>query len=116
MDNDPSVSGALRAVLRSHGFSTEQFASAEAFLEFPNLENTWCLITDVRPAGMSGFQLKHRMMDTTPNLPIIFITATRDDTIRARALNGGAMEFFYKPVVLEDLITCLARALADRKA
>jgi FixJ family two-component response regulator len=116
VDDDSSVSSALRTVLRSHGFSTEQFASAESFLEFPNLENAWCLITDVRLTGMSGLQLQQRMMDTTPNLPIIFITATRDDTIRARALNGGAIGFFYKPVVLEDLLACLTRTFADRKA
>jgi FixJ family two-component response regulator len=55
------------------------------------------------------------MLDLNSDLPIIFITATRDDTIRARALNGGAIGFFSKPVVLEDLLACLARALAGRK-
>lgn len=115
MDNDSSVSSALRTVLRSHGFSTEEFTSAEAFLDSPNLENAWCLITDVRLTGMSGLQLQRKMLDLNLDLPIIFITATRDDTIRARALNGGAIGFFSKPVVLEDLLSCLARTLAGRK-
>lgn len=110
VDNDPSVSSSLRAVLRSHGFITEEFVSAEAFLESPRLENAWCLITDVRLTGMSGLQLQRKILDLGLSLPIIFMTAIRDDTVRVRALDAGAIGFFSKPVVLEDLLNCLSRA------
>lgn len=109
VDNDSSVSGALRTVLKSHGYLSELFASAEAFLESDNFGNAWCLITDVRLTGMSGLQLQRKLIDLDVNLPVIFITAFRDDAIRARALQAGAVGFFQKPVVLEDLLGCLSR-------
>lgn len=109
VDNNSSVSGALRTVLKSHGYLSELFASAEAFLKSDNFGNAWCLITDVRLTGMSGLQLQRKLIDLDVNLPVIFITAFRDDAIRARALQAGAVGFFQKPVVLEDLLGCLSR-------
>ena len=108
VDNDTSVSSSLCAVLRSHGYNAEGFASAEAFLN--SAENAWCVITDVRLTGMSGLQLQRRMLDRSLGLPVIFMTAIRDETIRARALEAGAIGFFGKPLVLEQLLDCLSNA------
>jgi CheY-like chemotaxis protein len=44
-------------------------------------------------------------------IPIIFITAKRDETVRLRALEDGAVAFLYKPFSDTDLLQALKPAL-----
>src|SRR4051795_9398401 len=57
VDDDEAVGNALQRMLRSHGFATEVFASAEQFLNAPELQSAACLILDVRMPGMTGLAL-----------------------------------------------------------
>jgi FixJ family two-component response regulator len=120
VEDHASVSNAIVAFLRSHGFTAEAFASAEAFLQSFEENGRWCLlISDVQLPGMSGLELQHRIIDAELDLPIIFITAFPDDMIRSRAMDAGAVGFLTKPVTDDDLLACIGSACrrnADNKA
>jgi FixJ family two-component response regulator len=88
----------------------ELFASAEEFLRSGRLPGTGCLILDVRMPGMSGLDLQEQLIASDTPIPIIFITAHRDEATRARALERGAVDFLRKPFNDEALLDAIARA------
>jgi len=113
VDDDEWIRGALEALVRSLGFATRTFASAEAFLQSSVVGETRCLILDVQLPKMSGVELQHHLSHLGFEIPIIFITAYPDERVKARALNGGAICFLHKPIDLQGrrLVECLHAAL-----
>ena len=111
VDDDDSLRNSLANLIRSVGFRTQGFASAEAFLGSDQARETACLILDVRMAGMNGLDLQRRLVAEDWRLPIIFITSHTDADARARALAAGAVGFLYKPCREEELLGALNAAL-----
>src|SRR5262245_59947629 len=111
VDDDASMRGALRNLLRSVGLRAEAFASAEEFLQAGQLQDTACAIVDVRMPRMSGLELQQHLAMTNCSIPLIFITAHGDEETRARALRAGAVDFLYKPFREEVLLSAIQSAL-----
>jgi|SRR5262245_53322243 len=111
VDDDESFRIAMATLMRSFGFGASSFASAEEFLESPQLGETSCVISDVQMPGISGLELQSRLASDNRQTPIIFITAFPDPRIRERALAGGAIGFLTKPFDGQALIQCVDRAL-----
>jgi FixJ family two-component response regulator len=111
VDDDESIREAIQSLLRSVGFRAETFASAEQFLQSDQIENTVCLILDVRMPGMSGLELQRRLIATQCRIPIVFVTAHGDEEARSRALQEGAVEFLLKPFSEEALLNTIQAAL-----
>jgi FixJ family two-component response regulator len=111
IDDDASVRVATNRLVRSLGYVTHAFASADEFLRSPQVNATSCVIADVHMPGMNGVELQRRLRAQGSRLPFIFITAFPDESIRARALEGGAVELLAKPFDAATLIKCLDVAL-----
>jgi FixJ family two-component response regulator len=111
VDDDDSVRGTLHELLRSAGFSSRTFSSAEDFLGSGHLQETACLITDIRMPGISGLELQARLNAERCKIPTIFITAHGDEEMRFQALREGAVEFLPKPFDDEVLIESVRAAL-----
>ena len=111
VDDDESVRAAMSSLVRSLGYKSCAFCSAEEFLTSPRLHDASCLITDVQMQGMSGLELQDELAVRRPDLPVILITAFAEEQIRKRAEAAGAVAFFSKPVDGHALIGCLDATL-----
>ena len=111
VDDDDSVRVTLQELLRSAGFFSRAFESAEDFLGSGDQQETACLITDIRMPGMSGLELQARLNAEHCRIPTIFITAHGDEEMRLQALRAGAVEFLPKPFDDEVLIESVRAAL-----
>ena len=111
VDDDDALRNSLDDLIRSIGFRTQGFPSAEAFLSSNQACDTACLILDVRMPGMNGLDLQRQMVAANWRIPIIFITSHADDGARVRALEAGAVAFLYKPFHEEELLTAIDAAL-----
>jgi FixJ family two-component response regulator len=111
IDDDSSVRAATDNLLRSLGYAVCTFVSADEFLRSAHLNDTSCVIADVQMPGMSGVDLQARLLAQGYRVPFIFITAFPENTIRARALEAGAICFLTKPFDRLTLIRCLDAAL-----
>jgi FixJ family two-component response regulator len=111
VDDDESVREALPDLLRELGFAAKAFASAEAFLGAEGGARTSCLILDVAMPGMTGLELQQELKRRGQHIPIIFITAHADRTLRPRVLEEGAVEILFKPFSEAALVDALALAL-----
>lgn len=114
VDDDASVRVAISNLLRSRDYVVHAFGSAEEFLGSAQLNDTSCVISDVQMAAMNGLELLANMRMQGYVAPFIFITAFRDEGVRARALKAGATCFLTKPFAPPTLIACLDAALLDR--
>jgi len=114
VDDDESVRESLPDLLWQFGFAAKAFPSAEAFLESETLGDTRCLILDVAMPGMSGPDLQHELRRRQQKIPIVFITARSDETIRPRLLAQGAIECLFKPFSDAALLDALNAALRMR--
>ena len=103
-------------LIKSLGYATATFASAEEFLVSGRLHDTACLITDVQMPGMSGVDLQSRLAAEGHCPPVIFVTAYPEAATRERAMSTGAFGFLSKPFREESLIACLNLALERHRS
>jgi len=111
VDDDVWLRNSLANLIRSVGFRSQEFASAEAFLASGEARAAACLILDVRMPGMNGLELQRRLIAADWQLPIIFITSHADDAARAHALAAGAVAFLLKPCRDQELFDAIETAL-----
>jgi len=97
VDDDESVRESLPDLLKEFGFAASTFSSAEEFLASDRVRQTKCLILDVAMPGMPGPDLQQELIRRRQEIPIIYITANRDKTIRRRLIEQGAVECLFKP-------------------
>ena len=113
IDDDESIRVATSSFVRSLGFDATAFSSAEEYLRSTQRYRASCLISDVQMPGMSGLDLQSHLATQGHRVPIIFITAFPDDSVRSRALAQGAVCFLEKPFDSQALSRCIDMALRD---
>jgi FixJ family two-component response regulator len=97
VDDSESVRESLPDLLQDMGYAALVFASAEAFLASGCAERADCLLLDIAMPGMSGPELHRLLTDAGKTPPVIYITASHDDTVRAQSLAQGAVRCLLKP-------------------
>jgi FixJ family two-component response regulator len=116
VDDNESVRDATNSLVRSLGYATSTFSSAEEYLQSGRARETSCLITDFQMPGMNGLELQLRLMADGYRAPVIFVTAFPIEKLRTHALEAGTFGFLSKPFDAEQLIECLDQALQKQGA
>jgi FixJ family two-component response regulator len=98
-------------LLRQFGFAVRAFSSATEFLASDAVAESSCLILDVRMPGMSGPDLQRELKRRARALPVIFITASPDESVRQPLLKQGAVECLFKPFSETALCEAICTAL-----
>lgn len=111
VDDDESIRESLPDLLRELGLSAISFSSAKDFLTSESMPQAKCLLLDIAMPGMTGFDLQRELNTRGVRIPVIFITAQKDDALRNRAYENGAVGFLLKPFSDIDLQTALTNAL-----
>lgn len=111
VDDDESVRESLPDLLREFGFAAHAVSSAEEFLASDRVGETRCLILDIAMPGMTGLDLQRELKILGHQIPIIFITAQKDEAVCSRAFEQGAAEFLLKPFSDTALLEALNKAL-----
>jgi FixJ family two-component response regulator len=111
IDDDKSVRAATLRLVRSLGLPAFSFASADEFLQSPHVNDSSCVIADIRMPNMSGVELQSLLIAKGQPIPFIFITAFPEERIRTQALEAGAVCFLNKPFDGKTMVECLTVAL-----
>ena len=112
VDDDESVRESLPDLLNEFGYSVRTFSSPLEFLASDAPDQTRCLLLDIAMPGMTGIELQAELKRLDKQIPIIFITATRDDALRARVLEWGAAACLSKPFSDTALLEALRSVMA----
>ena len=113
VDDDESVRESLPDLLKEFGFASRSFSSAEDFLGSDEIRQTRCLLLDILIPGMTGLALQRELKVRGQDIPVIFITAQKDEGLRARALEQGAVDLLIKPFSDTALLAALRAAFPD---
>ncbi|MCL6702849.1 response regulator [Pseudomonas sp. T1.Ur] len=111
IDDDDNVRSSLDSLLRSYGYSVHLYENAETFLTSGMVVSMDCIVSDIQMPGMNGLQMYQRLLDQGYLTPVIFITASTEDSPRFAARKLGACCYLAKPFEGQHLINCLATAL-----
>ena len=111
VDDDESVRESLPDLLKEFGFAARAYSSAEEFLASGCVDQISCLILDYAMPGMTGLELQSSLKRQGQKVPIIFITARGDESVRPRALEQGAVACLFKPFSDTALLDALNSAL-----
>jgi FixJ family two-component response regulator len=115
VDDDISVRESLELLLKSAGWRSETFASAQAFLAHKRPIAPCCLVLDVSLPGLNGLELQQQLAECT-DMPIIFITGYGDVPMTVRAMKAGAVEFLTKPFKDDVLVDAIRGAIERSRA
>jgi FixJ family two-component response regulator len=116
VDDDLSVRKGLERLIRSVGWKTETFGSAQEFLASARTEAPTCIVLDLQLPGLSGLELQKQMTEAGVETPIVFLTGHGDIPASVKAMKAGAIEFLTKPVDEQDLLNAIQEAIErDRR-
>ena len=110
IDDDEILRETLRSLLSAHDHAVELYDSAEAFLAAVGASKANCLLVDVYLGGISGIELGRGLAAAGFRFPIIYMTGSTDDTVRARAIQAGCVAFLTKPLTPPALDEALMAA------
>jgi len=111
VDNDEGFRDALQLFLRTFALRVEAFASGEEFLRSSRLDAVGCVILDLAMPEMSGLEVQQQLAARGLQIPIVFVTAHRDDYLGQRATAAGPLAVLRKPVDHEELVGVVREAL-----
>ncbi|MEX2488524.1 MAG: response regulator [Pseudomonadales bacterium] len=104
VDDDEAVRHGLGMLLETVGHEVRAFGSADDFLANYEADRPACLILDIRMPSVSGLELQEVLAERGLHPPIIFLTGYGNVPAAVKALKGGAIDFFQKPVDDEQLL------------
>jgi FixJ family two-component response regulator len=111
VDDDQAIREALDDLVKSCGYESRLFSSAEEFLTFAPRAEIDCMLVDVKMPGLTGIELQAELNKQPDRPPMIFMTSYKDERTRTAAMDGGAFAFLGKPVDTNRLIGCLESVL-----
>lgn len=114
-DDDASMCAMLSAHLTKRGFEVETFTSAQAAFDAHRSREFDVVVTDLNMAGMDGLELCERVVQNSPQTPVVLITAFGSLETAIGAIRAGAYDFVPKPFEIETFVLAIERAARHRE-
>jgi FixJ family two-component response regulator len=110
VEDDVSMMTGIERLLWAHGFATEAYASAEAYLDHAAVSRASCLVIDIHLGGMSGIELRRRLAASGSTQSVIFMTAVDNELTRKEAMAAGCIAYLPKPFPANLLLDAVGKA------
>jgi DNA-binding response OmpR family regulator len=116
VDDEACVRESVSSLLRSAGYKSKEYASAEEFLTWGCWDDSACLILDVRLPGMGGLELQRYLAGKQPGRGIVFISGHATENEETWSMMRGAIAFLRKPFSDESLLAAVETSIARQRA
>ncbi|TVT33375.1 response regulator transcription factor [Marinobacter vinifirmus] len=111
IDDDADVRDSLKWLLESVGLKVQAFENALEFFDQADVNQSGCIVMDVRMPGLSGINAQKKLPEHNIELPVIMISAHGNVDMAVTALTQGALTFIEKPFDDQLLIDHVHNAL-----
>jgi FixJ family two-component response regulator len=111
VDDDEGICRALSRLLRSQGFRSRSYSTAQAYFDESDALNPSCALVDIRMPELDGLALVRQIRAGGNDVPIVFMTAAGDIPTIVGAMREGAVDVLAKPFTLEQLGAAITRAV-----
>ncbi len=101
--------------LRKAGYGVEAASDGGEGLAAFSPEKFDLVITDLKMPGISGIEVLRRIRETTPDIPVLVITAFGNVETAVEAMKEGAHDFIGKPFHRDQLLLAVEKALERQR-
>ncbi|HHL40573.1 MAG TPA: sigma-54-dependent Fis family transcriptional regulator [Deltaproteobacteria bacterium] len=115
IDDDAAMRAALEEALRRRGYGVDAAESGDEGMDLFGEGAYRMVISDMKMPGMDGMDVLRAVKGTSPETPVLLITAFGTVEKAVEAVKAGAFDFILKPFTLEALETMVAKALSQRR-
>jgi DNA-binding response OmpR family regulator len=115
VEDEPNIRELVCLHLRHEGYTCEAIADGKVALDRAETEPFDLMVLDVMLPGLDGLSLCRAVRNRTPNrdVPILMLTARREESDKVVGLESGADDYMTKPFGVRELVA-RARALLRR--
>ncbi len=114
IDDDAKTTRALKIRLQLAGYEVLTAADGVYGLELAMESKPDLAIIDIMMPFGGGFSVAYRLRERAQDVPVIFITASKQAGLRKKASELGAVDFLEKPYQSEELLAAVTLALKGR--
>lgn len=107
VDDDGPILQALRIRLNHEGFDVRTFNNGTSALQALDEFQPSVALLDINMPGLDGLNVASQIKTSTPECALVFLTASRDVSLRAKAANLGAHAYMEKPYAARELVECV---------
>jgi DNA-binding response OmpR family regulator len=104
VEDEPSIAEVVELYLRRAGFQVQALSDGSAVLNLLEQRLPDLLVLDVMLPGVDGFSILRWLRDRS-DVPVIFITARREEVDRIAGLELGADDYVVKPFSPQELVS-----------
>jgi DNA-binding NtrC family response regulator len=112
VDDEPAFRQSAERALRMQGYTRVQLASdGAAALRLLDQSQVAVAFLDITMPGMDGLTLLEKILERSPSTACVMVSARDEIALVMRATRLGAVDYLVKPIVPDQLISSLERAL-----
>ncbi len=112
VEDDSRIRMLAASVLREHGYTVREAASAEAALADAALSSVDLLLTDIVLGGMNGRDLADKLLAAHPHVRVLYMSGYTENAVTQQGILDPGLNFLAKPFRPEELLLKAAEVLA----
>ena len=116
VDDNEELLYSLCRTFRNAGYLVTSAPDAETAIDGLLETAPDVVLTDLRLPGRSGLDVLRAVRDAFPDVPVLLVTAYGDEDTWGAARQLGAFAMLTKPVLRQELLGTVHRALTRRAA
>lgn len=101
--------------LESKGYQVETVNNGSDAVEKSNEAHFDIIFLDENMPGISGLEALSRIKEKKPQVPVVMITKSEEESIMEEAIGGKIADYLIKPVNPNQILLCLKKNLDHKK-
>jgi len=114
VDDERSMREFLEIFFRREGYEVATAENVEQALLAVEADDYDLVITDIQMPDRSGLELLHEVRETSPETPVIMITAFATTENAIAAMKEGAHDYITKPFKVDEIAVVVEKALEKK--
>lgn len=115
VDDEETVRTILAKFLYNEGFEPIEATQGEQAIELYRMIKPTLVVSDIMMPKMDGLTLLQKLRSIDANAIVILMTGYGSEDILLKALRGGAINYFKKPFIFQEMIDFIRHVLEHRR-
>lgn len=112
IDDDLDICMLLHRFLKRKGYEVVTANSGKAGIALAGQENPEVILTDFRLGDLEGSEVLQQLREKWPHIPVLVMTGYSDIRMAVNVMKQGALDYITKPIVPEEILLSIQKALA----